>query len=620
MDQPLTSRRYRDSVQSPPAILTSQAQPPEGINAPLTVQGAHHHASLEAHIRHVTVQFQNGLRRADGSAGFFTGTGFCLSTDGHDSLILTNRHIAESVHNSLGHVWRGHQNANFSIVAISKTHDLALVKTGLRFKEVGVISERNSLQPGEKIATFGFPTDAGAVGRLEYGTYIGRDRSSWVYPNEYYDSNGTKVTVEYAILGLDITSIHTPGGTSGSPIFDLSGEVVSVVFGYDPKTLQSNSITARNIRRFLRSRGVINAAYGETNGVDICDGETVTMPQPISYTTEGGRNVLVQEVKPRPRRSYPEEADVPVADASDSGLSDSFLDFILGRARSPPPPPGPPPNRPLPLPPITVPAQRIRQASIRPHRRSRSPLFATHPMGSAIPHRQREDSSSGRTSYSRSSLLSSKGKASPLQNRVTKQSYRKSPVDSHKLSPDTYRSSSSGQSRVSIDTLDFFNHLTHPSPYSSPRKGAAIGASLPLNTAIPEPWVSDYDNELAPQVRACGPHGAVTSRTAPRQTLRTNRTSGRTRASNAAESSIITLADSNLPPRRKTAMRDRRTDATVAQAGNSERQSTKSGITSESHRSPGPMQRLLRQKRDFNLRSRVDKGKRFSGTSSKSPR
>ncbi|KAF2423414.1 hypothetical protein EJ08DRAFT_451108 [Tothia fuscella] len=271
---------------------------------------------LEEHLYAVSVQFcaiAYDFNQKDRTLNWFKGSGIVVQTNKKFSLILTNRHVVEAVAADIGigHVWNGSKFASFTVESVSSQFDLALVKTSVRFEAVAVISERDALTVDEPVLTFGFPQGRGMDGRMEYGHYAGKGPVEGRYYNaNLFNKDGSEYYIKYRALYPEAFTLDSPGGASGSAVLDMSGLVVGLIFGMDLDDSTSMALSAKHVRRFLESRGVDNGVGGHDDDIDddgFDSGKSVKVATPKEYTTRDGKKVRVQKVKPRPRRSYPEE-------------------------------------------------------------------------------------------------------------------------------------------------------------------------------------------------------------------------------------------------------------------------------------------------------------------------
>jgi pSer/pThr/pTyr-binding forkhead associated (FHA) protein/S1-C subfamily serine protease len=157
-----------------------------------------------------------GLITAAMGGAYYDGTGFVISPDGY---MLTNWHVvADSTHPLADTIWvtmadqAGARLAD--VVGASRDRDLALLKIrlyqGLHLTAVDWSGTK--ARQGEPAALIGFPAGSG----------FARDRSRAVRTSM---TAGILSRVTSELIQFDGM---TAGGSSGSPVFNANGEVVSV--------------------------------------------------------------------------------------------------------------------------------------------------------------------------------------------------------------------------------------------------------------------------------------------------------------------------------------------------------------------------------------------------------
>lgn len=137
----------------------------------------------------------------------FTGTGFVVHPDG---LIATSRHVADNALYMNITFNTGAVSGEAQLVAQSKEVDLALLKIQAANLPTAVIGNSDTVLPGQIITVIGNPR------RLQNTV------SSGLISQVRQKANG--------ILWHQISAPISPS-SSGSPVFNENGEVVSVAFG-----------------------------------------------------------------------------------------------------------------------------------------------------------------------------------------------------------------------------------------------------------------------------------------------------------------------------------------------------------------------------------------------------
>jgi pSer/pThr/pTyr-binding forkhead associated (FHA) protein/S1-C subfamily serine protease len=182
--------------------------------------------NLEAKLRAVRgVDFASVAQQTQGAVGlitvrmgreYFDGTGFVVSSDGY---LLTNWHVvADSLRAEPDTIWvtmADQSVARFAdVVATSKERDLAVLKVrGYQGPHLATIDWKGTqARQGEPAALIGFPAGSG----------FARDRGSIVRTSM---TAGILSRVTTDLVQFDGMTI---GGSSGSPVVNADGAVISV--------------------------------------------------------------------------------------------------------------------------------------------------------------------------------------------------------------------------------------------------------------------------------------------------------------------------------------------------------------------------------------------------------
>ena len=141
------------------------------------------------------------------NGGTFTATGFVLTPDG---LIATTRHIVENTAYINATFSNGAVSAKAQPVAVSNRTDLALLRIPAKHLRTVQLVSSGQVRPGQHIIVIGNPR------RLQNSVSTG------IISQVRQKSDGT--------LLHQVTTPLSPS-SSGSPVFDEKGRVISIVFG-----------------------------------------------------------------------------------------------------------------------------------------------------------------------------------------------------------------------------------------------------------------------------------------------------------------------------------------------------------------------------------------------------
>ena len=183
-------------------------------------------ANLDAKLRAIRgTDFAGMAQQNQGAVGLITialgadrydGTGFVISPDGY---MLTNWHVvADTAHAAPDTVWVTMADQSLGryadVVATSRERDLALIKVrGYQGSHLTAIDWGGTkARQGEPAALIGYPAGSG----------FARDRASVVRTSM---TAGILSRVTADLVQFDGM---TTGGSSGSPVFNAAGEVISI--------------------------------------------------------------------------------------------------------------------------------------------------------------------------------------------------------------------------------------------------------------------------------------------------------------------------------------------------------------------------------------------------------
>ena len=151
--------------------------------------------------------------------------------------IMTNKHVCDASRNIYNHNYIQFEDYVGKIIAIDTRHDLCLVtsnrKSGLKISSL-------ASKPLDKLLLIGFPRGLGKT--VRYGHHVDTEYiyAPWIKPETLYESINA--------------SFISYGGNSGSPVCNMKGEVVAILFAGDPRYHTEGSLVPlKYIKSFLLS-------------------------------------------------------------------------------------------------------------------------------------------------------------------------------------------------------------------------------------------------------------------------------------------------------------------------------------------------------------------------------
>ena len=175
-----------------------------------------------------------------GCGGVSTGSGFAVSED----VLVTNRHVVAGAETMQVSTYDGQdllvETAGSAIVA-----DLAIVRTRSALPAAVTLAEADP-EPGDPVEVVGYP----GGGRLtsSTGTVLG-------YEADPLNANAGQIIV---------TDARAEPGSSGSPMYDESGQVVGVVYAATEDATRSLAVPVSTLRTLLNETSF-------DDGVPPCD-------------------------------------------------------------------------------------------------------------------------------------------------------------------------------------------------------------------------------------------------------------------------------------------------------------------------------------------------------------
>ena len=143
------------------------------------------------------------------------GSGVIITSDGY---ILTNRHVVEGSQKLTVQFSDGHE-LPATIIKISDTNDLALVKVDATGLAAATIGDSNALKVGQTTIAIGSPLGT-YTETVTRGIVSGLDRQVTV--------NDESTRRQVTLTGLIQTDAAINPGNSGGPLLDIGGDVIGL--------------------------------------------------------------------------------------------------------------------------------------------------------------------------------------------------------------------------------------------------------------------------------------------------------------------------------------------------------------------------------------------------------
>ncbi|MEL6347503.1 MAG: trypsin-like peptidase domain-containing protein [Myxococcota bacterium] len=277
--------------------------------------------TLEA-VKPAVVSIQvNATRSFDtNSAGFSYATGFIV--DAENGIILTNRHVVTPGPVVADAVLLNNEEVSLTPIYRDPVHDFGFYRFDpdevqfLDLVELELAPEAARIDTEVRI----IGNDAGEKGAILRGTLSRLDRPAPVYGRGRYNDFNT-----FYIQSASGTS----GGSSGSPVLNIKGQVIALNAGSKRTAASSYFLPLDRVERAL---GLIQAGLPVTRGT-----LHATMTQ-LPYD-ELERRGLPEDVEARMRQRFPDTTGLLVVDKLvPAGAADGILrpgDILVGVQQAP---------------------------------------------------------------------------------------------------------------------------------------------------------------------------------------------------------------------------------------------------------------------------------------------
>ncbi len=197
------------------------------------------------------------------------GTGFLIKGKSGKLYILTNRHICRSTKSGLLKVLYGKETSVVSIIEEYTDNDLCLVQAPLTAKSS--LKLARSVKLGEKAYAVGHPLlEAITVTEGELSSYMSipmqiaenvtPDQCKGVY-NRIVDLSDNPFALAFGVFNICIQDIQCNSstipilpGNSGSPVLNIWGNVIGVVFAANESGVHSYIVPLIVVMEFLEDK------------------------------------------------------------------------------------------------------------------------------------------------------------------------------------------------------------------------------------------------------------------------------------------------------------------------------------------------------------------------------
>jgi S1-C subfamily serine protease len=184
------------------------------------------------------------------------GTGFAVKAPSGDVYTLTNAHVCEMAPDGIYAVMPNKKKLPLKVIEVSETHDLCLL-SGLRV--MSGLSLAGNVEIGEEVGLVGHPKLMPLT--LSRGQLIGYSRIVVLVSYGECPANSPAMFKTHkALLGsvclMDVeaglTNIVALPGNSGSPVVNVFGNVIGVLFASDSQGYWGSLVPLSAVKEFLK--------------------------------------------------------------------------------------------------------------------------------------------------------------------------------------------------------------------------------------------------------------------------------------------------------------------------------------------------------------------------------
>ena len=180
------------------------------------------------------------------------GTGFIVSPDGR---IVTNYHVIEHMRNGGVQLASGKRHDSYSVLAVDKKNDLAVIKISASGLSVIEIQNSKDIFQGDSIMVIGTPQG--------FPSFVTTGIINFIEETDVYRIDGKFWSTIKLITTWTDESI--PPGSSGGPLVNFNGKAVGVMTYSSGKL--GRSVSINHVQQLLETikRIALQKSLGQTN-------------------------------------------------------------------------------------------------------------------------------------------------------------------------------------------------------------------------------------------------------------------------------------------------------------------------------------------------------------------